>query len=85
MISNYLSNRSKVVFGKDGSQSKILYIFRGMPQGGNLCCLLFSAYLDLPSILDCSYCAFADELQIYASDPQKDFPDIVSRIVKSKS
>ncbi len=49
-----------------------------MPQGGNLCCLPFSAYLDLPEILNCNYCAIADDLQIYASGPQSTIPDIVA-------
>ncbi len=49
MISNYLRDRSQMVVSKHGTQSDVLRIFRGMPQGGNLCCLLFSAYLDLPA------------------------------------
>jgi hypothetical protein len=78
LIASYLRNRSQMVVAKGGQQSDILWVFRGMPQGGNLCCLLFSAYLDLPSILSCNYCAFADDIQIYVSGVRSNLPDMVS-------
>ncbi len=85
LISNYLQNRSQMVIDNNGNLSDILRVFRGMPQGGNLCCLLFAGYLDLPSILNCNYCAFADDIQIYASGLQKDMSNTVELLNENLS
>jgi hypothetical protein len=43
-----------------------------------ICVVCSSGYLDLPAILNCNYCAFADDLQIYISGPHSSIPDIVT-------
>lgn len=65
LMLHYLSNRTQYVGNSDGC-STTLPLTSGVPQGSILGPLLFSIFInDLPSVLNCSYHMFADDVQIY--------------------
>ena len=66
LISVWLANR--FAYAKSGSKRSTLFqLFKGLPQGGVLCCILWAIYInDLPDFILslCHYILFADDVQL---------------------
>ena len=66
LISVWLSNR--YAYAKSGTKrSTVHQLFKGLPQGGVLCCLLWAIFInDLPDCLLslCVHIIFADDIQL---------------------
>lgn len=81
LVQSYLRERSQSVYAGN-SVSKPLCLNRGVPQGSILGPLLFTIYInDLPSRI--SYCKshmYADDIQLYTSNPIDKLDEAVCRI-----
>ena len=66
LINVWLSNRS--AYAKSGcKRSTKVHLFKGLPQGGVLCCILWAIFInDLPDCIlsFCEYILFADDVQL---------------------
>jgi hypothetical protein len=79
-MANYLYGRFQILISGKYPPSAPLSLFRGIPQGGIFCCLLFIMYFDLFPLLSCKHHAFADDLQLFASGRISELPAVIKSL-----
>lgn len=80
LISSFLRGRSQTV-RINATSSTVQPLSDGTPQGSCLSALLFSMFINsLPSVLNCRWQLYADDLQIYTSGPADSVDRLINEI-----